>query len=218
MENSLFFTIPLGIAVGATVAVVVLILRKSSYLRRLTPESHELGDTVLHDFAPEVMDWYRHLPWKRLHQHLLGWVEVVLARLRGISFTLGKASDSVIRNVRRAGQQAGREHEQAVARREAELEEKRLQEEHDLDEIDMDDPEQLKAEEQRLIVAVAQDPKDHGVYSDLARVYMRLHAFSDAVDALEQAHRLAPGDEQYLKRLERAKRKRDEAKTAQAKS
>jgi cytochrome c-type biogenesis protein CcmH/NrfG len=78
----------------------------------------------------------------------------------------------------------------------------------------MDDPEQLRAEEQRLIVEVAQNPKDHQLYSDLARVYMRLRVYTDAVEALQQALKLEPGNEQYLRRLERAKRKRDEATVA----
>jgi tetratricopeptide (TPR) repeat protein len=212
MENWLFLTIPLAIAGLALLVMAAIVLRKSSYLRKLTPESHEVGDTILHDFAPEAVDWFRHLPWKRFRQQALGGIEGALARLRGISFAMGKASDSVIRNVRKAGQKAAREHEEAVAQHQAELEEKRREDERRLDEADLEDPDQLKAEEQRLIVAIAQNPRDDKLYSDLAKIYMRLRSYSDAVEALNQAVKLKPEDEQYAKRLERARAKKAEAK------
>jgi tetratricopeptide (TPR) repeat protein len=211
LTNWLYLIIPLSIALAASLVVAVIAARKMSYLRKLTPESHEVGDTIVHDFAPEAVDWFRGIPWQQYRQRFLGNVEGILAHFRRISFALGKASDSVIRSVRRAGQQAGKEHEEAVAQRVAEKEEKKREEERDLDEVDMDDPDQLRSEEQRLIVAIAQDPKDHELYSDLAKVYMRLRHYGDAVEALEQVVRLKPGEEQYLKRLERAKRKKEEA-------
>ena len=43
----LYLTIPLGLALVALLGAAVIIWRKMSFLRRLTPESHEMGDTWL---------------------------------------------------------------------------------------------------------------------------------------------------------------------------
>lgn len=207
-----YLTIPLAILLAAVLAIAVIVWRKWPYLRKLTPEAHEVGDTVLHDFAPEAVDWWRRLPRQQYWSALLAGIEQGLAAVRGALFSLGKASDTAVKHVRRAGQSAAREHEKAVAQiaREEEAAEK---EERDPDEIDMDDPDQVKQEEQRLIVAIAQNPKDPALYSDLARVAMRLGAYADAVEALEQAIKLTPEEhrEPLEKRLERAKRKQEES-------
>ncbi len=204
----LYITIPLGIALVALLAAMVIVWRKMPFLRKLTPEAHETGETLLHDFAPEAVDWARGIPWRQYLHKVLTELEIGLNRLRQGMFALGRASESMMKNVRKAGQQAAKSHEAAVAQLEEEKKEREAEYEPG-DEVDLTDPEQLKAEEQRLIVAIAQNPKDAALYSDLAKVYMRLRAYGDAVEALEQASRLVPENTEYLKRLERAKRKRD---------
>ena len=210
----LYLTIPLGIALVATLAAVVIVLRKMSYLRKLTPESHEMGDTVLHDYAPEAVEWFKGIPWRQYLHRVLATVEGFLDRVRTAMFSLGRASDSIMKSVRRAGQQAAKSHEVAVAQRVAEKEEKKKEEERDLDELDMEDPADLKAEEQRLIVAIAQNPRDPKLYSDLARVYMRLGSYTDATEALKEAVKLEPDNEEYGRRLERAKNRKAQAAPA----
>ena len=204
----LYLTIPLGIAVVALLAATFIVWRKLPYLRKLTPEAHETGETLLHDFAPEAVDWARGIPWRQFLHRTLAELEIGLNRLRQAMFALGRASESVMKGVRKAGQKAAKSHEEAVAHLEESKKEREAEYEAD-DEVDLTDPEQLKAEEQRLIVAIAQDPKDVTLYSDIARVYMRLRAYGDAVEALEQAVKLEPENTDYLKRLERARRKRD---------
>jgi cytochrome c-type biogenesis protein CcmH/NrfG len=75
----------------------------------------------------------------------------------------------------------------------------------------MEDTEQVRQEEQRLIVAIAQNPKDAQLFSQLARVYMRLQNYGDAVEALTAATKLVPDDEMMAKRLERARRRKEKA-------
>ncbi len=208
----LYLTIPLGIALAAALAVVVIVWRKMPYLRKLTPESHEVGQTMLHDMAPELVDWWRGIPWQQYEHTVLMEAEQVLHWMRTLVGSVDRASERLAKGVRRAGQEAAKSHEVAVAQREEEKRERELEQEPP-DEVDLTDPEQLKAEEQRLIVAIAQDPKDAALYSDIARVYMRSHAYGDAVEALEQAHKLVPENESYLKRLGRAKQKFTETRS-----
>ncbi|HXK36664.1 MAG TPA: hypothetical protein VJ553_03725 [Candidatus Paceibacterota bacterium] len=205
-----FLIIPLGIILACAIGVGVIVWRKLPYLRKLTPESHELGETVLHDYAPEAVDWYRGIPWRRYQHSIALELETLLRRIRSAMSVLDRMSDRLGQQVRGMGQRAAKQHEKVIAQIEQEKQERIV--EPDPDAVDFDDPEQLKQEEQRLIIAIAQSPKDATLYSDLARITMRLGNYSDAVEAMEQAMKLEPGNEAYLKRLERAKRKLEDSK------
>jgi tetratricopeptide (TPR) repeat protein len=199
-----YLTIPLIIAIAAAIGVAVIVWRKMAFLRKLTPEAHEVGESWLHDMAPEAVDWARTFPWREyLHNGLVEF-EKLLRRVRLMFMAVDRQSERLVRTVRRAHQQTAKqviEHQEQIQAAKDEIVEV------DPDAIDMDDPEQLKAEEQRLIVAIAQHPKDAELYSDLAKVSMRMRNYADAVEAMEQATRLEQGNESYLKRLERARRK-----------
>jgi tetratricopeptide (TPR) repeat protein len=202
-----FFIIPLALALVALGGIAVIVWRKMPYLRKLMPESHQVGTTVLHDFAPEAIDWFESIPWRQYVHNALVEFEKFLRRVRLAMSSFDRISDQFIRKVRRVHQETARQHEQIVAEREEEAAAKQ----EEPDEIDLDDPEQLRQEEQRLIVAIAQDPKDAGLYSRLARVYMRLQNYGDAIEALQQAVKNAPEDEMLAKRLERARRRKEKA-------
>jgi len=201
----MFYIIPLSIALAALVVIAIIVWRKMPYLRKLTPESHEFGDTMLHDFAPEMMDWFASVPWRRYVQNTLVEFEKILRKARLLMSSLDNASDRVIRKVRNVHLASAKHEEAKIAQRQEEV----AKQAEEPDEIDMDDPEQLRQEEQRLIVAIAQNPKEVGQYVRLARVYMRLANFSDAIEALEAAAKLDPADEGITKRLERARKLRE---------
>lgn len=203
----MFLTIPLVLACIALVGIVIIVWRKMPYLRKLTPESHETGTTPVHDLAPELIDWFRAIPWRQYLHNVLVEFEKFLRQIRMVVSSLDRVSDLVIRRVRTVHQETARQHEAVVAQRQEEAAAK----EEEPDEIDMSDLEQLKQEEQRLIVAIAQDPKDVQLYSRLAQVYMRLQNYSDAVEALEAAVKLDSDDASLKKRLERAKQRREKA-------
>lgn len=204
-----FLTIPLAIILACAIGVAVIVWRKLPYLRKLDPESHEMGETVLHDYAPEAVDWYRSIPWRRFQHTVAVELENLIRRMRSAMSSADKLSDRLGQQLRGMGQRAAKQHEKVIAQIEQEKQERVV--EPDPDAVDFDDPEQLKQEEQRLIIAIAQDPKDAGLYSDLARITMRLGNYDDAVEAMEQAVKLEPGNEVYVKRLERAKRKQHDA-------
>jgi hypothetical protein len=205
-----YLILPLIIALVALVVAAVIVWRKVSFLRKLTPESHEVGDTVLHDFAPELVDWVRGIPWRQFVRDVLVEIEKFLRRTRLMMSALDRASDKLVRKVRTVHQETSRAHEEVVAQREAQ----KREEDEEPDEIDMEDPEQLRQEEQRLIVAIAQNPKDWHLYSDLARVYMRLENFTDAAESLQAAVKLEPGNERLQRRLETARKRRDRGAAA----
>jgi tetratricopeptide (TPR) repeat protein len=200
-----FLIIPFSLALVALLGVAIIVWRKMPYLRKLTPESHAFGDTMLHDFAPEMMDWLASVPWRRFVHNSLVEFEKVLRKARLLMSSLDQASDKVIRKVRTVHQATAKQEEAMIAQRQEDI--AKLAEEPD--ELDMDDPEQLRQEEQRLIVAIAQNPKELPNYIRLARVYMRLENFTDAIEALQAAAKLDPADEGITKRLERARKLRE---------
>jgi len=204
----MFLIIPFSLALISLVVVTVIVWRKMPFLRKLTPEAHEVGQTLLHDFAPELIERVQTIPWRQYLQNTLVEFEKVLRRGRLLMSSLDRASDKVIKKVRRAHQETARKHEQVVAER---MEEATRQQEEEPDEIDMEDFDQLRQEEQRLIVAIAQHPKDVELYSRLARVYMRLQNYADAVEALAAAAKLAPEDEAIKTRLDRARQRKEKA-------
>jgi len=185
----------------ALIGAGVVVWRKMAYLRRLTPEAHEVRENWLHDMAPEVVEWFRNVPFKQYQHDLLLEFEKFIRRVRLMFLAVDRLSERLVHKVRRAHIQTAKEVTAQQEQREAKAEER------DVEEIDLDDPEQLKAEEQRLIVAIAQNPRDASLYSDLARVYMKMHNFADAVEALAAAVKLEPGNESYQRRLESAKRR-----------
>lgn len=200
----MFFILPLSLALASLIGIVVVVYRKMPYLRKLSPEAHPAGQTVLHDYAPELVDWAATVPWRRFLHSVLVEFEKLLRKGRLLMSSLDRVSDKVIRKVRTVHQETAKQEEAIVAQRE-----EAASQAEEPDEIDMDDPEQLRQEEQRLIVAIAQNPKDSDQIIRLARVYMRLQAFGDAVEALEAALKLRPDDEVLQKRLKRAREMRE---------
>lgn len=196
----MFFILPLSLALASLIGIIVVVYRKMPYLRKLSPEAHPAGQTVLHDYAPELIDWAASVPWRRFLHNMLVEFEKLLRKGRLLMSSLDRVSDRVIRKVRTVHQETAKQQEAIVAQRE-----EAAQQAEESDEIDMDDPEQLRQEEQRLIVAIAQNPKDSDQIIRLARVYMRLRAFGDAVEALEAALKFRPDDEILQKRLKRAR-------------
>ncbi len=196
----LYLTIPLGIALVAVLGIVVVVWRKMPYLRKLTPESHEVGDTIAHDFAPELLDWWVSIPWRQYIQTILVEIEKGMRRFRLFMQSLDRIWERSIRKVRRTHQEAAKQHEEIVALQEVARQEK--EEDEDDTSFDINDPEQLKQEEQDLIVAIAQNPKDVASYQRIAQVYVRMDQVSDAIEALEAALKLEPDNLRMTKRVE----------------
>lgn len=208
----MFLILPLLIALVSLLAMAFVVYRKMPYLRKLAPESHPAGQTIVHEYAPEVVDWAVSIPWRQYMRNALVEIEKLLRKGRLLMSAIDRASDTIIRKVRRVHIETAKQHEAIVAHRQEE--EARLAEEPD--EIDLDDPDQLRQEEQRLIVAIAQNPKDVEQIIRLARVYMRLQAYADAIEAFEAAAKLLPDEASIQKRLKRARELRQQQLSAQA--
>jgi len=196
----LYLTIPLGITLLAIVGIVAIVWRKLPYLRKLTPESHEIGSTIFHDFAPEAIDYARGIPWRKTVNNVLVGIERILRRGRELVSMIDRVSISALKRVRHVQEETAKQ--QAVIESQAET----AANEDDLEDqqADINNIEELREEEQRIIIAIAQNPKDVSLYDRLAHVYFGLSNYSDAVEALKAAVKLAPDDNRLVKRLYKA--------------
>jgi tetratricopeptide (TPR) repeat protein len=199
----LFILIPLLIILFALIGIGVIVYKKIPFLQKLTPESHEVGETVFHDFFPEVVTAHKSFNFKEYKEKSLRELEKILRRMKLVVSSIERWSESLIQRVRKvhrktalevkkAEEQVAEDNSIAIAQQ-------------DLVDIrpktkDMSDDE-LRAEEQRLIVEIAKDPKNSMLYEDLGNVYVKLRSFQDAKDSFEAAFKLDPENQKLEKKL-----------------
>lgn len=196
---AMFITVPLTVALGSCVALAVLVWRKWPFLKKLEPDAHPVGRTFLHDLAPEAAERLGFVQWQSLWRHALAGAEGSLGVLRSALTAIGQASERMMSSVKTVRENVRQRQEQTAepmlpaAPQPARLERNDTAERERL----------LKAEEQRLIVDIAQDPKNADLYQSLARVYTKLGNLADAAESLKAATKLAPEDAELAERLAR---------------
>src|SRR5512135_3042494 len=116
-----YLTIPSAIAFIALAGFVFVMVRKWPYLRKLSPDAHVMGGSVLHDYMPEFVDWLHAKDWAEFKRVTMIEIEKILRRIRLVVGSLDRVSDRLIRSVRRSHQQVAVQQERA-AQREAAVE------------------------------------------------------------------------------------------------
>lgn len=196
---AMFIYAPLAVVLGSCIALAVLVWRKWPFLKKLEPDAHPVGRTFLHDLAPEAAERLGVVQWQSLWRHALAGTEGSLGALRSAFAAVGQASERMMSSVKTVKENVRQRQEQAAEpvlpaapetvrpMRNDTAEQERL----------------LKVQEQRLIVDIAQDPKNADLYQSLARVYAKLGNLPDAAESLRAAAKLAPDDAELAERLAR---------------
>ena len=204
----MFITVPLIVIAVATTMLVVMVLRKWPYLKKLEPDAHPVGDSLVHDLAPEAIGRVKSIDWQSLWHHGLDGIEGALSGIRSAFTAIGEASErlkSSVQSVKRSVPERTETHEPeteperptvVVPARDDEAEQERL----------------LREEEQKLILDIAQNPKNVELYKKLSRVYSKLDNLPDAIEALTAASKLDPDDDAMLERLDRLKERSEKEK------
>lgn len=196
---SMFITIPLLFVTGALLALGFVIWRKWPFLKKLEPDAHAVGDSFVHDLAPEAVERARAVHWRSLWHHVLQGIEEMLNVIRSAFHAVGRASDrlrSSVQSVKRSVPEPQSVQEPyepeapqvVVPQKDDQAEQERL----------------LKEEEQRLILDIAQDPKNVNLYVALGKVYSKLGNITDAIESFKTAGKLDPDDPSIKERLNRA--------------
>src|SRR6185369_1236412 len=97
----MFIIVPLILIAISLVGIAVIVRPKLPYLRKLSPDAHEVSEHLVEDYFPELVQWVTHIPWREYRKNSLREIEKVLRRLRLMLLKVDHASDRLIRKVRR---------------------------------------------------------------------------------------------------------------------
>ena len=89
----MFIAIPLLLAALSMTGIVIIALRKMPYLRRLNPDAHPAGESVWHDFFPELIDGVRGIQVNEYKRTVLVELEKLLRRVRIVFSAIDRLSD-----------------------------------------------------------------------------------------------------------------------------
>ena len=177
----MFIIVP-SILIGISViGMAVIIRRKMPYLRKLSPESHEVSENILEDFFPELIAWVGQIPWHQYRQTSLQELEKGLRWMRLAFLKIDHAAARLIQKVRRTHLSNNLEHTLSA---QPEVLTEVMVTEHMAIVADPT-PEDLKGQEQQLIIEIAQDPKNAGLYEKLGDLYLKMDTIPDAKEAYE---------------------------------
>ena len=181
--------------------ISVIIFRKMPYLNKLNPETHPpvqmgvLGD-FLTDLFPEFSEGTKSLKLKKYGHLWLIEVEKLLRRLRVASLKMDRMSESWIKRIRRRGH-GFRTATSAVGEKVG-IMETHVFKSQLAPKITLED---MKREEQGLIIEIAKNPKNAKLYETLGDLYVKMNNFSDAKESFEAAIELNPNSETLQKKL-----------------
>ncbi len=203
----MFFFIPFGIFLASLVLIAVIVVRKFTYLKRLSPEAIENSNTVQGGFweelFPELSDKLKQIKLREYRVNFLEEFEKFLRRLRLISLRIDSLTNKMIHSVRKSTLY----HEEILSR------------ESDIEGTQEVKPavtkrgfkkrEEYKKDEQQLIIEIAKDPKNPVLYKKLGQIYVLTGENEDAYHSFKKALELNPEDEDIKMRLDKVTAKLD---------
>jgi len=196
----LFLLIPLTLILASVAGILVIISRKMPYLNKLTPETH-VGGNILSDLFPEFSEGFNNLKLREYGNLWFIELEKFLRKLRVVSLKMDRMSDAWIKRIRKGN--ISRTTNSAIS-------EKVEQEDVSIlktQPITIPTIEDMKREEQRLIIEIAKNPKDARLYEVLGDLYIKMSNFSDAKESFEAAVELSPNSEILQKKLSQVLKK-----------
>ncbi len=201
MLISLFILIPIAVAVVALIGAGIIVGKKLTYLRKLNPESHEVGVSLWHDMFPEAINTANKI---QVREHWSNWLTELEKALRQTRVWFSKLDRwwaGIINRVRTAREDSMPEDVQTPLADEVTSVPAVEPSVRIVSKKSKLDPQKLKEEEQRLIVEIAQNPKDGLLYETLGDVYVQMGNFNDAIESFKAAISLNPEDQGLKNKL-----------------
>ena len=179
--------------------MVVIVRRKMPYLRKLSPEAHEVSANIFDNFFPELILWFKQIPWHQYRQTSLQELEKGLRRMRLAFLKIDHASARLIQKVRRTHLATQLEHTASIQTEVVVPESMEI--------VAEPTPEDLKGQEQQLIIEIAQDPKNAGLYETLGDLYLKMNNIPDAKEAYEAGLGFGPDNQTLVRKYSRLLKK-----------
>jgi len=179
-----YISIPLLLFLGAISGIFVVIMRKNQYLKKLTPDVHDLGTRgVLAEFFPEVIDKIEISKIREYQANALIELEKLVRKIRLVFLRIDQLTVSLISRIRTTHSNNSNS--------------KVINDDEFVTTIIEEDTrtnsfEDLKKEEQNLIIEIAKDPKNFSLYESLGDLYVKMNNDVDAKESYETALNLDP--------------------------
>ena len=202
----MFIIIPLILIGLSLIGIAFIVRRKFAYLIKLSPESHEVSANIFEDFFPELIAWFKQIPWHQYRQTSLQELEKGLRRMRLVFLKIDHASARLIQKVRHTHQITQLEHTASVQPEVST--EVAVPEQTAI--VAEPTPEDLKGQEQQLIIEIAQDPKNAGLYETLGDLYLKMNNIPDAKEAYEAGLGFNPDNQTLARKYSRLLKKIEE--------
>jgi tetratricopeptide (TPR) repeat protein len=211
-----FVFIPLLLIVVSAGGIFFIVWRKFPQLKKIA-ESEVPTDNitvkkdwrnVVYDFCPEVVGWLKNIKIEEYKEAWLVETEKFLRRLRVASLKMDRFSDSLIKKVRSKTYPNGTT--QTYLKEKSDTTKDKTVENKTRGEL-----EELKKDEQKLIIEIAKNPKNASAYEKLGDLYMKMEDFKDAEGSYEAAIELNPNNEELKKKLSSTLKKLNEPKGSQ---
>jgi len=203
-----YILLPLFFILGSALGISVILWRKGQYIKKLaTAEGAVLNGNgiskkeylfkLFSEFSPELVGAFKSIKLQEYKDAWLVEVEKFLRRLRLVSLRMDRWSNSWIQGIRRHVDQSASNNTQAQSSVQEPVEEKKqIKAEEKIDQA-----EEFRREEQRLIIEIARNPKDSKLYGALGELYIKMGEYGDAKESFEAAIELDPSNEEFKQKL-----------------
>lgn len=178
--------------VASVFGIFAVVWRKMPYLEKVVVQA-DAGSDLFYDYFPELMDFIKGL---KLNEHRDVWLvefEKLLRRLRIVSLKMDRLSDSLIKKIRKVGE-SSKTSPAAVLENNGVTEMLTAKPQRD---TTLDD---IRREEQRLIIEIAKNPKNPNLYETLGDLYVKINNLPDAKESYEAAMELNSANEGLKKK------------------
>lgn len=205
----MFLLLPIFVFIVSICLIGYLSFKKFEYLKKLVPETSNGQNSGIKSFAeelfPEIFGYAQKIDLKSHKAGLLVEIEKLLRRLRVITLKIDAFSHRLISRIR----VSNLNHEKAAMAEEA-AKDNQIEEDKEITKFPhLLSDDDLKKEEQKLIIEIAKNPKDVELYKTLGSVYMRLKQYPDARDSFASALKLEPENEWLKQMQEKAQKMSD---------
>jgi tetratricopeptide (TPR) repeat protein len=195
----MFLYIPLLIFVASLAALAIIIWKKWPFLKKLSSSDSieiepEKSSDLFSEFFPELKEYLKDIKINEYKDMWLLEIEKFLRRLRVLSLRVDRASGTLIRKIREVNSDTVSAPVQIASKEQVSVEGQDKKSDSAVIQ------EQLKKDEQKLILEIAKNPKDAKLYVSLAELYIQLGNFSDAKESYDAAIELDPNNEELKMR------------------
>ncbi|MEK7154181.1 MAG: tetratricopeptide repeat protein [Patescibacteria group bacterium] len=195
----MFIILPLAIFLISIAAIFWLAARKFVYLKKLAPGIIDNSDVAQESFWAEFFpEGAQHLKMEKLQGYaaaVLAEFEKLLRRLRLISLRIDTFMSQLVHKVRKSNAR----REETLSKETGAEAEKEVSKPIQINDVKKD----LKEEEQRLIIEIAKNPKDAGLYKKLGQIYLKTGDSGDAFESFKKALELDPEDAETKIKLDK---------------